>query len=1084
VLAPQHAWWYADGPAPHGEPLPQLLLPRATLAGYFLEGPSAQLTLDLQPQQAAEYDFTLAPVPRYWQPNSRFVFVPRRMNDPIWEMTSCDAAALCTRSGPPELGPPERPGWTVRMPYTTPLAVADWDDDGRPDVLAGPILDSPVLFLNRSEPGQDRPHFAAGLLLRLEVEHETRLLHPVPTDWDGDGDQDLIASSLSGGVLFFPNMGGDRFAPPQDLMYRDEDGELLPIGEVEPDTNTIVDIADFDGDGYPDLFLYGMRGELSVFYHAPTWESLWVEKAREILVGGLPLRDVVGRVAMPQIEDVDGDGLHDLFVGTTDGRVLLLRNEGTREAPLFSGVVELSLPASVANTGQLFPDLADLDGDGSLELLLGFTDGEILFVEEESGLAGSLDFSGEPLHGIAEPPASLATRGDRVLWEEPAMPRNTPRRHDLLVGTPDGRVEVLLGVGSEDVPRYGVRFPLLAGLGPDPAPVLADLDGDAVDDLLVGLADGTVLFGRGELGQRWPTWAALTTLQADDQPIDVGETASPHVADYDRDGRPDLLVGAADGRVHLFLAAGAAGPDEPLRLTSGGPLQAGGAVLAMSGAASAAFVDWDDDGLSDLLVADAAAGQVVLCRNEGEAGSPQLAAPRLLLEQAEAGAHLVATDVNPLDCARDLLLAAADGNLHVRFGTVPTPPAPTNLAPAGDSDGLADGEAIGTAPLLSWDAVQPPAAATHRYEVELAADSDFRAIVQQLGADDELLAAPAPARQIAEPLERGRRYFWRVRSFDELGHPGYWPYPPASFAVPIGGHNPVDAAQEDDPNAAGSWEMGGSWASLKAPDAALEQLPHGDRLGVLQEEQGQGGFVLERVFVVDRPELAPESSELVLVAGSEGDDEQIVVSAAAPDGSWRELGSFAGELASHTWPLDVDEVREGALRIRLQDAVPDDRPTVALLDYLAVVQMVCAGMAAGTPCGLCQACDGEGRCRAMPEDDAACGEIDCDALDTPCRDHQPLAGGRCAAFGSCKSADEASCTAFVDALAGRECRPPSCAGSVLQLAATCGEGEESGSCQDGGAQDCFPYSCADGACKVDCTGPEGCAAGAFCKDGR
>lgn len=76
-------------------------------------------------------------------------------------------------------------------------------------------------------------------------------------------------------------------------------------------------------------------------------------------------------------------------------------------------------------------------------------------------------------------------------------------------------------------------------------------------------------------------------------------------------------------------------------------------------------------------------------------------------------------------------------------------------------------------------------------------------------------------------------------------------------------------------------------------------------------------------------------------------------------------------------------------------------------------QRQCEFPGGGTKCGLCQACDGTGQCAIAPEDDDACGSIDCDQLDTTCRDYIDLESRRCASFGKCKVAnDPASCTNY------------------------------------------------------------------------
>lgn len=73
----------------------------------------------------------------------------------------------------------------------------------------------------------------------------------------------------------------------------------------------------------------------------------------------------------------------------------------------------------------------------------------------------------------------------------------------------------------------------------------------------------------------------------------------------------------------------------------------------------------------------------------------------------------------------------------------------------------------------------------------------------------------------------------------------------------------------------------------------------------------------------------------------------------------------------------------------------------------------CAFPDVGTPCGVCAACDGNGRCTAAPADDDRCGVIDCSGLDTACRIYQDLTASRCAALGMCKSAnDPATCNLF------------------------------------------------------------------------
>ena len=69
----------------------------------------------------------------------------------------------------------------------------------------------------------------------------------------------------------------------------------------------------------------------------------------------------------------------------------------------------------------------------------------------------------------------------------------------------------------------------------------------------------------------------------------------------------------------------------------------------------------------------------------------------------------------------------------------------------------------------------------------------------------------------------------------------------------------------------------------------------------------------------------------------------------------------------------------------------------------------------GKVCGTCKACDGTGRCFKMPPDDIKCGAIDCDKLDTKCRDYSDIKSNRCDSFGACKMPNTPSaCTVYTD----------------------------------------------------------------------
>ncbi|WP_221248986.1 FG-GAP-like repeat-containing protein [Desulfuromonas versatilis] len=213
---------------------------------------------------------------------------------------------------------------------------------------------------------------------------------------------------------------------------------------------------------------------------------------------------------------------------------------------------------------------------------------------------------------------------------------------------------------GENAEVYAELVPVLVPAGPkshsltagdqklalpaDATPFAVDFDNDGTTDLLVGDATGAVTLYRGLAGDT-PRFAAGVPVSL---PLIPG--ASPFVADWDNDGRKDLLLGGADGSVTLFLNTGS---EAAPAFGAGQPLPA----AAVSGGAIPAVIDLDDDGAKDLVVGDDA-GKLFLFRNVGSDQAPALlAAGQVDSAGAMAGPCFVDWDG---DGNRDLLLAAGD----------------------------------------------------------------------------------------------------------------------------------------------------------------------------------------------------------------------------------------------------------------------------------------------------------------------------------------------------------------------------------------------------------------------------------------
>ena len=140
----------------------------------------------------------------------------------------------------------------MQEPPGIAVTPVDWDGDGDQDLLLGASDGSMVLRLNEGSP--EKARFSTDNLL-LDVRVPGRHAMPAVADWDGDGRFDLISGSYSGAVWWFRNIGeaGEpRFEEARQLVGPDG----APHGH-----RTQVAAQDFDGDGDVDLLVGDHRVE-------------------------------------------------------------------------------------------------------------------------------------------------------------------------------------------------------------------------------------------------------------------------------------------------------------------------------------------------------------------------------------------------------------------------------------------------------------------------------------------------------------------------------------------------------------------------------------------------------------------------------------------------------------------------------------------------------------------------------------------------------------------------------------------------------------------------------------------------------
>ena len=300
-------------------------------------------------------------------------------------------------------------------------------------------------------------------------------------------------------------------------------------------TSTMVGggaIGDFNGDGWPDVFLLGGGGRTDGLF-INNGDGTFTDRAAEFGVAATHLGVGVA------VGDYDGDGWSDLFITSfgpatpeTPGKHLLYRNLGG------SGFEQVAHAAGVATTSAVLPDgwgasFGDYDLDGDLDLFaagwLDNSDGNVLFRNNGDGTFANVTLSAIAFdlsytNGFA--PRFVDMDGDR--WPE------------ILLAADYGTSRYLINNQDGTFDEYTAP----AGLGLDTngmGQCVGDFNNDGLFDWYV-----TSIFGNAE-----QTGNMLYINQGAHQYVESGLAAGVRDAgwgwgalavDFDHDGEQDILA--------------------------------------------------------------------------------------------------------------------------------------------------------------------------------------------------------------------------------------------------------------------------------------------------------------------------------------------------------------------------------------------------------------------------------------------------------------------------------------------------------------------------------------------------------------
>ncbi len=494
---------------------------------------------------------------------------------------------------------------------------------------------------------------------------------PAVVDLDQDGDMDFVTNAAFCGsnITFYLNNTVERGLNLEDIEFEIADYCLGNLGEngIELELDAFCffqrnyrykkhcgfkSLLFYDSDQDDDLdLLFGTSEQ-------PTNPLFFIENGKSDLSMEIdtfitfdtayfdPLVEPLISVgASGSLVDVDLDGVLDLILTTNEvltvdeaveetNNVLYFRNLNQNDQPNFSFVQNDFLSGEmIDHGGHTAPVFGDLDGDNDQDILI-LTSGDDAngnrerpflvyyknigdsmnpeFILEEINFS---DLASDSLTGEVIPALSdLDNDGDL----------------DMLVGRQDGSLTLYRNTGSSILPQFSKESDNYKGIdvGERAAPCFYDLDGDGLEDLLIGEYDGNINYFKNKGNLSNPDFqleddslGGILNNELIPQSVfdpDRGfydtmiyqyfGSSSPTVAELNN-GRTAIVAGGAEGKLRVFEIASdlsqhfTDNPDQ-MHQTIGDSLY----VKDWGALVNPTAVDLEGDGSSDILFGNSRGG--------------------------------------------------------------------------------------------------------------------------------------------------------------------------------------------------------------------------------------------------------------------------------------------------------------------------------------------------------------------------------------------------------------------------------------------------------------------------------------------
>jgi hypothetical protein len=465
----------------------------------------------------------------------------------------------------------------------------DWDRDGQLEIL----LDKDVFKLNTNV---DKP-----TLSKLQKLPTPASVKAIFIDWDGDGIDDLLTTKQISPRLFPSHAIWDPTLPPYTplgvWMGTSERTVVVFHKNIGSNTNQIYDkpvpvlangvpielcgslaicAGDLDNDGDKDL-VAGNSFQLIYFENIPSNFSPSLTKG--LLLKTCDNQDPFGIYVRPKLADWDGDGKIDILLGNEDGRPTWIKNLGNGKFDIERFIIQLDPDIDFGCLS--IPVVCDWDSDGDYDLLSGNSSGFVEYFENISSSATKFIFN---------------------------------KIQRIKAGDKEIRIQAFNSgsIQGPDEAKYGYTMPTVADWDEDGDLdlLLSDIKGEHHFYENIGTKMRPALAGAKPLKVAWtkkPPKPSFNWWQPESTKLVTFPRCRPAVVDWNNDGLSDYVAVDHEGFLSFYEAFRKNGekwlkPGVRCFVNKdGNQIRISELAGRKSGRARIVFADWDGDGDLDII---------------------------------------------------------------------------------------------------------------------------------------------------------------------------------------------------------------------------------------------------------------------------------------------------------------------------------------------------------------------------------------------------------------------------------------------------------------------------------------------------